>query len=374
MNIKIVGSFLILVTSIFGTNIVIESPKKITREWESKVLGIKYGITTLDNAVDEMVAGLIDEIFDKAFIQRIKKEIDKYPMGEGVYIEYWPNGTLKARLPYKDGKAHGHVHGWYKNGNDAFKGYFKEGLKQGIHITFFEADSRENMNIARLLTFTDQGKLNLRQYLMHRNRELWAVVTYENGVAHGALEGWDENKKLFLAAQYKNGVLQKRPPPPPARRPREKNVEHDYVDEVIDEFIKIAQEEFGVIPYGTGGAMPFDVETISVHFKCLKKGTVEEARMLMVELTEKFAQIINKHEQLRPYFREYPFSKYRAKIDLSFIDNKGKQYNDGSVYYVFIGKDKKIYYFSANLLTPKKDNEFEEPFEQAAKIVHAKKK
>ncbi len=367
-------SFVFAISWIFGTNIGIESPKKITRAWESKVLGIKYGITTLDNAVDEMVAGLIDEIFDKAFIQKIKEEIDRHPVGEGVYIEYWPNGTLKARLPYKDGKAHGHVHGWYKNGHDAFKGYFKEGLKQGIHITFFEADSRENMNKARLLVYNEKGELNRDQNTYHINGRLWICIPYKNGVAHGPLEGWDENREPFLAAQYKNGVLQKRPPPPPIRRPREKNVEHDYVDEVIDEFIKIAQKEFGVIPYGTGGAMPFDVETISVHFKCLKKGTVEEGRKLMVLLTEKLTMLMNKHEKLRPYLREYPCTTKRADVYLNFCNENGKMNDDGSICSVVVGKGNTIAYGTYTTGDRAIKNDIKEPFEQAAKIVHAKKK
>jgi hypothetical protein len=366
--------FIFGVTLLFGSSVVVDSPKRITREWESKVLGIQYGVTTLDNAVDEMVSGLIDEIFDKKFIGRIKSEIDKNRVGEGEYLEYWPNGNLKARLPYKEGKAHGHLHGWHKNGKDAFKGFFHEGLKQGIHITFFEAESRENLNKARLLTYSDKGKLDGDQNTYHPNGRLWICIPYKKGIAHGALEGWDGNRKPFLAAQYKKGVLQKRPPPPPIKRPREKRIEHKYVDEVSNELIKIARKEFGVVAYGTGGAMPFDVETISVSFHCMKKGTVEEARELMVKLTERFAMIINKHEKLRPYFREYPFSKHRAKIDLAFIDSKGLHYSDGSVYYVFIGDDKKICYFSANPQTPKKDNEFEESYEDAVKIVHGEKK
>jgi hypothetical protein len=374
MNIKIVGSLLMLMTSIFASSVVVDSPKRITREWESKVLGIQYGVTTLDNAVDEMVFGLIDEIFDKKFIGRIKSEIDKNRVGEGEYLEYWPNGNLKARLAYKDGKAHGHLHGWHENGHDAFKGYFHEGLKQGIHITFFDAESRENINIARLLTYTDQGKLHIKQYLMHRNRELWTAVSYKNGVAHGALEGWDPNGKPFLAAQYKKGVLLKRPPPAPIRRPREVRVEHKYVDQVLDEFIKIARKEFGVVPYGRGGSMPFDVETISVNFNCIKKGTVEEARELIVKLTEGLTLLMNKHKELRPYLREYPCKAERAHVYLNFCNKNGEMNEDGSICSVVVGRGNTIAYGTLEPGARAIKNNFREPYEEAVKIVHAKKK
>jgi hypothetical protein len=366
--------FIFGVTLLFASSVVVDSPKTMNSEWESKALGIKYGVTSLDNAVDEMVSGLIDEFFDKAFIGGIKSEIDKNRVGEDEYLEYWPNGNLKARLAYKDGIAHGHLHGWHENGHDAFKGYFHEGLKQGIHITFFEAESRENLNKARLLTYSYKGKLDGDQNTYHPNGRLWICIPYKNGVAHGALEGWDENRKPFLAAQYKKGVLQKRPPPPPIKRPREKRVEHKYVDEVSDEFIKIARMEFGVVPYGTGGSMPFDVETISVSFNCIKKGTVEEARELMVKLTEKLTVLMNDHDKLRPYLREYPCSTERAHIYIGLCNETGRRHDDGSINYVLINKDNNICYFSENLDNPKKDDVFKEPYNDAVKIVHAKKK
>ena len=159
----------------------IDDPNKITSEWEERVLGIKYGVTTLEKAAHEMVNGLISDIFDETFIQKISEAIKKKPTGEGEFLDYWENGTLKAKLPFKDGKAHGHLHGWYENGADAFKGHFSNGVKQGVHIIFYRSGGRENGNKARRLTYSVDGKLDGDQQKTYENGRLWLSVEYENG-------------------------------------------------------------------------------------------------------------------------------------------------------------------------------------------------
>jgi hypothetical protein len=367
-----VGSLLIIMNCVFGGEIIVDSPKKITPEWESKVLGIKYGVTRLDNAVEEMIAGLIDDAFDEGFIQRIQLAITKNKTG--VYEEYWPNGSLKARLAYKDGKAHGHIHGWYDNGRDAFKGHFQKGKKQGIHMTFFRTEPREKIKKARMLVYNEYGQLNGKLTTNHPTGDLWVVITYENGVANGPLEGWDISDKYFLSAQYENGVLQKDPPPEMRDRPRPKQgIQDKYVTEVQREFKKIAKKEFGLTASGSGAGMPFDVERIGVDFDVFKRATLDEARELLVPLTERFVQVINEHKKLRPYLREYPFTPIRAEIHLIFYDRAGDTYKDGSITSILVDRDKQICYYSANLDNPKKKNKLKEPYAEAVKIVHAKK-
>ena len=367
--------FLILPTSlIWAGEVVVDAPKEITREWEEKVFGIKYTVTELDNAVHEMVDGLIDETFEEAFFERIKAAIKNHPKGEGVYTECWPNGVLRCKLPYKDGKADGHIHGWYDNGLDAFKGYFKEGLKQGVHITFYKEEPSGHVNEVRLLRYNEKGEFEGKQYRFHKTGGLWVVLNYDYKKPNGALEGWDLNGKYFLSANYKKGVLQKKPPLPPGKRKMPKSsMASAYVREVTREFLKIAKKEFGATCGGVGSGMPFDVEFISVYLDIKKKGTVEEGRDLFVKLTDHFVKVVNQHEKLRPYLREYPFTPARAHLLLSFCDKGGMINKDGSVAYVCMGRDKKIYYDDGN---PDRSNEqkslFIEPYEEALKIVKSK--
>lgn len=363
------GSLLLCMTFLSGGEVVVDNPKEITAEWESRVLGIRYGVTDLANVVQEMVEGLIDPYFGKEFIEKIRESIKKQPTGEGEYVEYWDNGTLKVKLPYKDSKPNGHLHGWYDNGRDAFKGFFKEGVKQGIHITFYRTEEKQHAKQVRLLSYNDNGYLDGKQKTCYSDGHLAMVVNYENGKAEGPLECWDINEKETVSADYIKGKLQKNPPLPPPQRKRPKPaIAGKFVDEVIKDFAPGAEKEFNIRASGFGAGMPFDVETIGARFISHRRVSVDEARGMIVELKEQLADIVNKHEKLRPYLREYPFSPLRAQISVSFKGpNDGPFNQEGSVTFVIVGKGDQIYYHIENLKDP-----ILEPFEEAVKIVKSK--
>ncbi len=352
--------------------IKIDGPNKITSEWEERALGIKYGVTTLDKAVHEMVKGMISEIFDEIFIQKISEAIKKQPNGEGEFVDYWENGVLKARLPFKDGKAHGHLHGWYENGVDAFKGHFCNGVKQGTHITFYKVNPMQTTKEARIFRYNEEGKLDGEQEKCYRTGRLMTVVIYENGLAHGALEAWDDKEEQYLSVDYKKGFRRRYPPPAPARR--RKIVRHDcrYVNEAVREFEKVAANEFGVFSDGSGASMPFDVDSISVSLTIYKKGVIEEARELIVKLTERFTEIINQNEKLRPYLREYPFAHLRAQVSLSFCDKSGITYQDGSIAHVTNSSSDRIFYLINEPNSYRYKDAYDEPYAKALEIVRAK--
>src|SRR5580700_8086975 len=80
-----------------------------------------------------------------------------------------------------------------------------------------------------------------------------------------------------------------------------------YVAEVTSAFLNEVYKRYGFECGASGGGMPYDVEKISVKLVAYQSATVEQARELEVNLTERFAQIINAHEKIRPFLREYPF-------------------------------------------------------------------
>jgi hypothetical protein len=89
---------------------------------------------------------------------------------------------------------------------------------------------------------------------------------------------------------------------------------------------------------------------------------------MIVELKEKLADIVNKHEKLIPYLREYPFSPLRAQVSVSFELPKSAVSNqEKSVTSVMVGKGDQVYYRIENLKDP-----ILEPFEEAVKIVKSK--
>jgi hypothetical protein len=50
---------------LFGGEIVIDSPKIITHQWEEQVFGVKQGTQDLVGSLHEMIDGLIEKQFGK---------------------------------------------------------------------------------------------------------------------------------------------------------------------------------------------------------------------------------------------------------------------------------------------------------------------
>jgi hypothetical protein len=144
-----------------------------------------------------------------------------------------------------------------------------------------------------------------------------------------------------------------------------------YAAEVTSTFLKQVYKEFGFKCGGSGGSMPYDVEEISVQLSAYRSATVEEARELEVILTEKFVQVINAHEKIRPFLREYPFPSSRADVSISFEKPRKKKSSvpEDDITFVFQAKNKIFY----QKYVPGSRYGYvdikEEPYEEARKIV-----
>jgi hypothetical protein len=145
----------------------------------------------------------------------------------------------------------------------------------------------------------------------------------------------------------------------------------EYVVEIIRSFEKQIEKEFNLKCKGSGGEMPFDVEEISVSFVAYQNATVEQARELEINLTERFAKTINAHEKIKPFLRERPFPSGRARVSISFEKPKKNSSlpNENDVTYVFQVRNR-IFYQAEN---PNNRYVFkdikDEPYEEALKIV-----
>jgi hypothetical protein len=110
-----------------------------------------------------------------------------------------------------------------------------------------------------------------------------------------------------------------------------------------------------------------DVIYISLSFMSFSNMNLEDARILEVELIERFLRIVNNHKKIRPYLREYPFPALSVDIMLSF---EPFEYKDKCVNHVFQARGKLFYYFHGNVgrdCVP----DLEEPYEEAYNIVKA---
>jgi len=142
-----------------------------------------------------------------------------------------------------------------------------------------------------------------------------------------------------------------------------------FSNEVIFQFKSEVQEKFGFIGNATGGSMPHDIEDLTVGFLAYQKATIEEAREIEIALTEKFLEIINAHEKIRPFLREYPFPSNRVCIKVSFYDKENFPQTKNSISTAYLIKNN-IYY---DVYTPK-DCSFKdirkESYEEAYQKVH----
>jgi hypothetical protein len=141
-----------------------------------------------------------------------------------------------------------------------------------------------------------------------------------------------------------------------------------YVAEVTSTFLKEMYKEYGFTCGASGGSMPYDVESILVQLVANRGATVEQARELEVKATERFVQIINEHEKLKPFLRERPFPPGRSRVTISFR-KRNTIATDNDVEFVCHAKNR-IYYQAHDPLNPYVGKDIkDEPYEEARKIV-----
>ncbi len=369
-----IGRLLLFSCFIFGEEKGIDSPKIITPEWEERVFGVKQGIQSVTGSLHEMIDGLISEHFGADFFARVEDAVQKQPTGEGVYTEYWPNGIKRAHIPFKNGKAHGHVHGYHDNGRDAFKGFFNEGVKQGVHITFFWTKVGEITKEAHVLWFNEKGEFDRNQYTHRKTGGIFLATVYKNGKLNGPLESWPVKGKQLLNADYKDGVLQKDPPPPPAKRVRlGESVLVKSLNEICTNCAKWAYEKYKLQLYNVEASKIDDVEEVGIEFVFVGKVTIDQAREMFIECNEKLTQMVNEHEKIRPYLRDFPFSRKRVEVYIGFCNKYRIDNADGSISRILLGIDDKIFYRAKKSPTSSSEVIIKEPYEEALKIVRSKK-
>ena len=83
----------------------------------------------------------LEKLFPKPLLKKILKARieqinDSYPKKSGEYLEFYPNGALKAKGKYKVGKLDGDCRWFRKTGVIMRSGSFKSGEQIGTWITY----------------------------------------------------------------------------------------------------------------------------------------------------------------------------------------------------------------------------------------------
>lgn len=129
--------------------------------------------------------------------------------------------------------------------------------------------------------------------------------------------------------------------------PKHQSTEQELaIDEVFLSFINQMQKKHGFSIWTIGCKMPNLIEEIHVQLRIFHRASQREAKNLLVCTTKSLLKIINVHEKLRPYLKQYPFTSDRLKIRLMFR-RKGiftiSNYKDGSIESVTLDNNKITY-------------------------------
>lgn len=115
------------------------------------------------------------------------------------------------------------------------------------------------------------------------------------------------------------------------------------VDQMLDDFEKEVKKKWGLYAVAEGGKMADGIDEIAINFRTPHRATIEKARKLEIELTERLLELINSNEKIRPYLKEYPFTPNRTKISITFRKFDDTYYMDGSVAVVHQAGNKVFY-------------------------------
>ena len=159
----------------------------------------------------------------------------------------------------------------------------------------------------------------------------------------------------------------------------QENAYEEEMDLLFDSFTKEMENQYALEPWAIGGDLTDGIKTIGATFKLHQPISFEQARWLLVAVTEKLQKKINNNEKLRPYLDKYPFPLNSISIALHFEKNRFYSYPDDRIASAKL-KDSIIQYVK-KVFPPLEENEDPsfrlpktielepEPYEEAIKIL-----
>ena len=144
-----------------------------------------------------------------------------------------------------------------------------------------------------------------------------------------------------------------------------------YVDQIINDFAEQMKSELNLRITADGGSMPDAVKTIEVDFSTNRRATIDESRKIEVFAVNRFLDIINSHEKIKPFLSKYPFTPKEVQVSVAFLNPHNEDNSDGTIAYMS-SLNGEICYWTNDPLLNKFSSIVKEPFEEAKKIVENK--
>lgn len=129
-------------------------------------------------------------------------------------------------------------------------------------------------------------------------------------------------------------------------------------NKIVSQFLKEMQAKEKIYCSGLGGGSRGEINTISIYWDSSKKVKKNEARRMIIFVTEELLKRFNSNKTIRPYLHNYPFGIENVDLHIGF----NKDYKDPEqVEYVSLGKNKIYYYnFEEEMLCDPQGESFEE--------------
>lgn len=151
---------------------------------------------------------------------------------------------------------------------------------------------------------------------------------------------------------------------------------HYDFENVLYEHVKDAEATYHLTPYLKGGGYLNKIRSVNIELISNDIPTgIEEARRLVVTLSEDVLRRVNEAEELRPHLITYPFPsekiRYRIfffKKDGEFARNPGDSKDPNNLYWVF-NENGTIVYSIRNETSEGIIDVHKEPYSEALKIV-----
>jgi len=141
----------------------------------------------------------------------------------GLAYEEYPGGRKKIHVPIKDGKVHGTVKEWEKNGQKIQEATFEHGVQTGVEKQWFASGSKK-LEIAYVngvpegvctewhktggkksqgyfQNGKEEGEHNWWYYTGDKDQQ----VFYKNGMAEGMVTNWYQTGSVKLESEYLHG-------------------------------------------------------------------------------------------------------------------------------------------------------------------------
>jgi len=148
--------------------------------------------------------------------------------------------------------------------------------------------------------------------------------------------------------------------------------ENDYfthLNRITNKFIGEMEEEHGFSCFSIGGSLAGNIKEISIKFYCHEKKSIENARKLEIECVERFCEMINSHEKIRPHLEEFPFTNERVEIMICFCKKDLKKFPPEESISLVMSCREKLYYMVVFNDHRPDQTVLEEPYSEAYEKV-----